>query len=341
MAVSRRSFLSAGSLLALSAALPEGRALAEPVTLLRLGTGSSVGTYFPIGTIIGRIVSLPPGSRECDEEGACGVPGLIVIADSTKGSVDNVNRIADGQLDAALCQANVAYWAYNGIELFAGDPKQSLRSVANLFPEAFHLVVSAESGIRHVGDIRGKRVSLDRVGSGTLVMAWKILEAYGLGPDDLHISHEEPGVAAEMVRTGELDAFFFVAGAPARAIAVLARQHPISLVPITGPPADALVGNSLFLAKTEIRAGTYLGVAFTETLAVGAQLIVSADLPDDLIYAITRSLWHANARDTLDRGHPKGELIRLTSALNNLSVPLHPGAERYYREIGHALIRGP
>ena len=172
-------------------------------------------------------------------------------------------------------------------------------------------------------------------------MAWKILEAYGLGPDDLQISHEEPGVAAEMVRTGELDAFFFVAGAPARAIAVLARQHPISLVPIAGPEADTLVADSLFLGKTEIRAGTYLGVAYTQTLAVGAQLIVSADLPDDLIYAMTQSLWHERARDTLDRGHPKGELIRLGTALDNLSIPLHPGAERYYREIGHALVRGP
>ena len=328
-------------MLALSGALAPGRAEAEPVTLLRLGTGSAAGTYFPIGTIIGRIVSQPPGSRACDEEGACGVPGLIVVADSTKGSVDNVHRISDGLLDAALCQANIAYWAYNGIELFAGTPKQSLRSVANLFPEAFHLVVSAGSGIRYVTDIKGKRVSLDREGSGTLVMAWKILEAYGLGPDDVEISHEEPGIAAEMVRTGELDAFFFVAGAPARAIEVLARQHSISLVPIEGPEADALVGDSLFLARTEIRAGTYLGVAYTRTLAVGAQLIVSDDLSDDLVYAMTRALWHANARDTLDRSHPKGALIQLNSALNNLSVPLHPGAERFYREVGHALVRGP
>ncbi len=342
MGLSRRNFVHATALTAICAgAWPFDRPRAEDVTLLRLGTGSAVGTYFPIGTVIGRIISLPPGSRACDELGACGVPGLIVIADSTKGSVDNVNRIASGQLDAALCQANIAYWAFNGTELFDGESKPSLRSLANLFPEAFHLVVSAARGIRYVGDLKGKRISLDREGSGTLVMAKRILAAYGLSLSDLKVSHEEPGIAAEMVRSGELDGFFFVAGAPARAIEVLAREHPISLVPIDGPEAESLIGDSLFLASTEIAAGTYLGVSYTSTIAVGAQFLVSADLPEELVYAIAKALWHPNAREPLDRGHPKGAQIKLETALVGLSVPLHPGAERFYREIGLDLIQGP
>ena len=338
----RRALLAGGAALALSPLLAEPRsAVADEATLFRLGTGSALGTYFPIGTIIGRIISLPPGSRACSDEAACGVPGLITVVDATKGSVENVRRVASRQLDGALSQANIAYWAHNGTELFEGEPLPSLRSLANLFPEAFHLVVSADRGIRYISDLKGKRISLDREGSGTLVMAKRILSAYGLSFDDLQVSHEEAGVAAEMVRSGELDGFFFVAGAPARAIEVLAQQHPVSLVPIDGPEAESLIAESLFLGETEIPAGTYLGVAYTRTIAVGAQLIVSAELPEELVYDISRVLWHPNAREVLDRGHPKGAQIRLGTALSNLSVPLHPGAQRYYREVGLDLTQGP
>ncbi|MEE8506556.1 MAG: TAXI family TRAP transporter solute-binding subunit [Kiloniellales bacterium] len=306
---------------------------AEDLRFFRIGTGSTAGTYFPIGGLIASAISKPPGSRECDAGGSCGVPGLIAVAQSTQGSVANVQGISDGSLDSGLSQADVAFWAYNGEGVFkAWGPFTKLRTVANLFPESIHLVVRRGAGIFNVRDLKGKRISLDREGSGTRVDALLILKAYGLGPNDLRTESVAVGDAADLLRAGELDGFFMVVGTPATAITHLANDSLITLVPITGPEADALRTAYPFFAKEEISAGTYFNVPATETLSVGAQWLVSADVPENIVYEITRALWHENTRRLLDNGHPKGRLITPATALTGLVVPLHPGARRYYSE---------
>lgn len=306
---------------------------ADELTFFRIGTGSTGGTYYPVGGMIANAISKPPGSRECDRGGSCGVPGLIAVAQSTEGSVANILAIADGLLESGLSQADVAFWAYNGSGIFGSDgPKESLRTVANLFPEAVHLVVRRDSGIQKPTDIRGKRISVDREGSGTRVDAILILEAYGIGPSDFEMENLPAGAAADKLRAGELDGFFFVAGTPAAAVTQLADDNLITLVPLSGTEIDDLLWLYPFFAKDSIAAGSYHNVPQTDTLSVGAQLVVSAALSDDLVYDITRALWHENTRRLLDAGHPKGALIVLETALKGLPIPLHPGAERWYRE---------
>ncbi len=306
---------------------------AEDLRFFRIGTGSTAGTYFPIGGLIASAISKPPGSRECEAGGSCGVPGLIAVAQSTQGSVANVLGISDGSLDSGLSQADVAYWAYNGERVFkAWGAFTKLRTIANLFPESIHLVVHRDAGIFKVRDIKGKRISLDREGSGTRVDALLILEAYGLSPEDLLTESVAAGDAADLLRAGELDGFFMVVGTPATAITHLANDSLITLVPITGPEADALRADYPFFAEEEITAGTYFNVPETDTLSVGAQWLVSADVPENIVYQMTRALWHENTRRLLDNGHPKGRLITPATALTGLVVPLHPGARRYYSE---------
>lgn len=299
----------------------------------RIGTGSTVGTYFPIGGLIASAVSKPPGSRDCASGGSCGVPGLIAVAQSTRGSVENVMGIGAGTLESGLSQADISYWAYNGKGAFAKTgPIRKLRSVANLFPEAVHVVVRRNAGIETLADLRGKRVSLDREGSGTRVDALLILEAFGLGLGDIVAEALAAGDAADRLRDGDLDAFIMVVGTPATAILGLAEDSLITLLPIAGPAAAGLRESYPFFHKDRIEAGTYFNVPATETLSVGAQWLVSADLPDELVYGLTRALWHKNTRRLLDNGHPKGKAIRKVSALDGLVVPLHPGARRYYGE---------
>lgn len=299
----------------------------------RIGTGSTVGTYFPIGGIIAGAVSKPPGSRDCSAGGSCGVLGLIAVAQSTRGSVENVMGIAQGTLESGLSQADISYWAYNGKGAFANTgPIKKLRAIANLYPEAVHVVVRRNAGIESLADLRGKRVSLDREGSGTRVDALLILEAFGLGPDDIAAEALAAGDAADRLRAGDLDAFIMVVGTPATAILGLAEDSLMTLLPIDGPPAARLRESFPFFHKDRIEAGTYFNVPAIETLSVGAQWLVSADLPDDLVYGLTRALWHNNTRRLLDNGHPKGKAIRKVSALDGLVVPLHPGARRYYGE---------
>ncbi|MFP6731923.1 MAG: TAXI family TRAP transporter solute-binding subunit [Alphaproteobacteria bacterium] len=308
---------------------------AQDVKFFSIGTGSTSGTYYPIGSIIANAISNPPGSLECDKGGSCGVPGLIARVQSSSGSIVNVKDIASGAVQLALSQADIAYWAYNGSGLFHHDePNQALRSIANLYPESLHVVVLRYSGIKKITDLVGKRVSLGEEGSGTLVESMAILKAYGLTKDDVTPEYLRPGAASLAMSEGTLDAFFFVAGYPVTAITDLTRSLDIKILPISGKPAENVLTFYPFFTKSVIPAGTYEGVGEVETISIGAQLLVSADIEDDIVYQITTALWHENTRKMLDSGHAKGREIQLKTALDGLAVPLHPGAERYYRENG-------
>lgn len=331
------------TILAMLAGLPMAGGIARAAFALenaalrffRIGTASTAGTYFPIGGILANAISHPPGSRPCERGGSCGVPNLIAVVQSTDGSVDNVRQIASGNLDSGFVQADVAYWAYHGKGLFADQgPTRNLRAIANLYPEAVHVVIRQDADVRRIEDLAGKRISIDREGSGTRVDAKLILQAHGLTTDDIRAAGVPAGQAADMVRTGDLDGFFFVAGTPAKAIANLAEEVPLALVPIAGPESEALRRDYPFFARHAITAGTYFNIAHTDTLAVGAQWIVDERIDAETVYQITRALWHPNTRLLLDSGHPKGAQIRLETALDGVGIPLHDGARRWYEEAG-------
>jgi len=308
---------------------------AQDIRFFRIGTGSTAGTYFPIGGILASAISSPPGSRDCSGGGSCGVTGLVAVAQSTRGSVDNVRQIQDGMMESGFSQSDIAYWAYRGEELFLdGGPLKSLRAIANLYPETIHLVVRSDSGIKSVADLRGKKISVDRPGSGTRVDALLVLRAFGIGQADFEDFALASGAAGDALREGEIDGFFFVAGTPATAVLELAEEALVDLVPITGPEVDKLLDESPFFAHQPVPVGTYPGIAAVDTLSVGAQWIVSEKVPEETVYAITQALWHPTTRQLLDKGHPKGSQIVVEKALDGLGLPLHPGAARYYREIG-------
>jgi len=310
-------------------------AAAQEMRFFRIGTGGVAGTYYPIGGLIADIISHPPGARPCERGGSCGVPGLVGIAQSSNGSVSNVDAISAGTLESGFAQSDVGYWAYSGTGIYEGKPKvDKLRAIANLYPESIHLVARKDAGITSVAELAGKRVSLDEPGSGTLVDARIILDAYGLSEDDLQAHYVKPSVAVAMLRDEELDAFVIVAGYPTASVVEVCATIGCDLLPLEGPEVDRLLEEYRFFAQDMIPAGTYAGVPATPTLSVGAQWVVSADIDDDLVYGITKALWHDTARKLLDDGHPKGDVIILETALDGIGIPLHPGAERFYREIG-------
>lgn len=307
----------------------------EDVRFFRIGTGATGGSYFPVAGLIANAISNPPGSLDCDMGGSCGVPGLIATAVATQGSVANVRAVAAGELDMALMQANVAHAARLGAGPFAGqEPLTNLRAVANLFPEAVHLVVRADSDIESVRDLKGKRVSLGEAESGTRVVVDIILDAYGLEEADFVPLFEKVGTAGDMLVTDELDAYFMVSGYPMNAIFQTAESMPVRLVQILGPEVDAIRKTHPYIGADVIPKGTYPGVGATVTLKVGAVLVVAESAGDELIYGITRALWHENTRKLLDNGHPLGKQIELHKALDGIAIPLHPAAARFYREVG-------
>ena len=309
-----------------------GSEQSKPETLFRIGSGGVGGTYFPVAQLLAAAVSQ---TYDCVPGDQCGLPGVLGVAQISNGSVANILDLRNGSLEAGLTQADVAQAAYLGHAPFAKyGPYEGLRAIANLYSESVHIVVRAGSDIRSVADLNGKSVSLEEPGSGTLTEARRIIRAYKLDEGDLRAVYLKPNLAAKALMEDRLDAFFVVAGAPAPAVAELAAVNSIRLIPIVGREAAALLAAQPYFFATEIPIGTYQGVMVTPTLAVGAQLVVDVRLDDDLVYGITRAIWSPTTEAALQQGHPKGKEISLARALDGLAVPVHPGAERYYREIG-------
>lgn len=320
--------------LALSGLVPS-MAIAQEISFFTIGTGGTAYTYYPVGGMIANAISKPPGSRECGEGGSCGVDNLIASAVSSRGSVDNINAINSGLRNSGFTQSDVAYWAYTGTGTMEGkEPMENLRAIAALFSEHIHLVVKADSGIESVADLKGKAISLDEPGSGTYVDALLILESHGMSIDDITAEELKGGAAAEALRNGKIDAFFVVAGYPTGAITELASAVPIKLVPIAGEGAEALTSKYGFFSVSDIPADTYEGVAATSTVAVGAQWITSSGEDEELVYNITKAMWNEESRKLFDNGHAKGKTITSESALDGIGIPLHAGAEKFYKEAG-------
>jgi TRAP transporter TAXI family solute receptor len=313
-----------------------GTAIAQDIKFFRIGTGGTAGTYYPVGGLLANAISSPPGSRACNDGGSCGVPGLVASAVASNGSVANINAIAGGTMESGFTQSDVAYWAFTGTGIYEGKPKVTgLRLIANLYPESVHLVARKGANIRGVADLRGKRVSLDEPGSGTLVDARIIMGAFSITEKDIRPEYLKPNQAGDKLRDGGLDAFFFVGGYPAGAIAELAASGAgIELVPIAGPEIEKMRQQYGFFAADTIPANTYKNVGEARTLAVGAQWVTSDRQDANLVYEITKALWNANTRRLLDSGHAKGKAITRENAVLGAGIPFHPGAERFYKEQG-------
>lgn len=307
----------------------------EEITFFRIATGGVGGTYYPVGGLIAQAISNPPGSRSCDKGGSCGVPGLVAVAQSSHGSVANIEAIAAGHVDSGFAQSDVSYWAHTGTAIYLETGKiEGISAIASLYPESIHLVARKGSNIRSILDLAGKRVSLDEQGSGTLVDARLILSAFGLSEKDIKPSYLKPIPAIEQMKAGELDAFFIVAGYPANAVTELADTEGAELIPIEGPEVDALIRKYGFLTHSSIPAKTYEGVGEVNTISVGAQWIVGDRVDEELVYNITKALWNDANRQLLRNGHPQGREITMESALEGIAIPLHPGAHRFYVEAG-------
>ncbi len=288
----------------------------------RIGTGGTAGTYYPVGGMVANIVSQPGKINS--------------TAQASNGSVANVNAIASGASESGFTQADVASWAFNGEGVWKGRPPvKGLRLIANLYPESVHIVARKGAGIRTVADLRGKRVALDEPGSGTLINARTILAAYGLKDSDLKPEYIKPNQAGDKLKDGALDAFFFTGGAPAGAIAELASSGAgIELIPIDGEVAERLRKAEGFFAPDEIPANTYKGIGAVKTLAVGAQWVTSDKADNALVYEVVKALYSESGQKALAAGHAKGQYITLQNALLGAGIPLHPGAEQFYRERG-------
>jgi TRAP transporter TAXI family solute receptor len=288
---------------------------------IAIATGGTGGTYYPLGGALAQMLSNK-------------VEGLIVTAQTSGASIANCNLIARHQIETAFSQANTTYWCYTASGLQAGkEPITNLRGIASLYPETIHIVATKASGVKTIADLKGKRVGVGAPNSGTEADARIILNAHGLTYDDMKIDYIDFNEVADRLIDGQIDAGFVTAGYPTSSIINIATIRDLVLVPVDREIAEKLVEEIPYYGITEIPAGIYTGVEEPVlALATPALWICDSQLDPTLVYKITKALWE-NV-DILAQVHAQGKNISLDTALAGMAIPLHPGAELYYKEIG-------
>ena len=298
-----------------------GSAFAAPMRLT-MATGGVAGTYFPFGGVLAQVISERSGVVE-------------ITVQATGATLENLNLIDMGDVDMALVQNDLSYYAYRGLlfPTFIQSPITNLRAVTRLFPEILHVVAQAESEVNVMSDFVGKRVAVGSPGSGNEANCRQIFPFFGLSYENttpFFISYAE---SVNHFKDRLIDGFVFTTAAPNPGIMDILTLRPITFVPVYGEARDAIIEQFPFFTPEVIPAGTYSGLEEdVETMAVQAILVVRADLPDDIVYAMTKAMFEN--LDAIRIGHARGYDLSPEYALNGLTVPLHPGAERFFREIG-------
>jgi len=287
-------------------------------TTLKMATGGTTGTYYAYSGTVSQVLGEKVGNLSFDVQ-------------STGASKANIYLVSDKEADIAIVQNDVMYYAYNGTDLFAGEKVEGFSAMAGCYAEVCQIV--SKGGIASVADLKGKRVSVGDVGSGVEFNARQILEAYDITFDDIIVNNLSFADSATALKDDKIDAFFCVAGAPTTAIVELATSNAINLIAIDDEHAAKLIEKYPFYTKFDIPAGSYKGVdSATQTVAVVATYIVSNDLSEDLVYKMTKALFEN--KDQITTGHPKGAELDPAYAVSGISIPIHPGAAKYYKEVG-------
>lgn len=287
---------------------------------LQMATGGSSGTYYPFGVAIAKVLN-------------DNIEGMNVTVETTGASAVNLSLIAEGSADLAVVQNDVMSYAYNGEQNFSEKKITEFSAIATLYSEVCQIVAVKSSGITSVDQLKGKRVSIGDVGSGVESNALQILAAYGLTTDDIQVEHLGFGDSANAIKDGRLDAAFVTAGAPTTAIMELNATNPVTIVPIDETHATQLAEKYPFYLKYNIPAGTYSGIdTDIPTIAVRATLICNPNLSEQMVYDITKAIFEKQA--DIEAGHAKGAEINTTDAVLAVPTPFHPGAIKYFKEIG-------
>lgn len=288
-------------------------------TKLTMGTGSPSGTYYAFGGVLAQYMQ--------------NFADASVTVVSTDGSKANIQGIDTGDYQLATVQSDVMAYAWDGLRSFESDGKTaSFRVIAGLYAEAVQLV-TMDPSIQSVADLRGKRVSIGAPGSGVYFNALDVLNAAGLTENDIEAQYLSFAASGDDLKDGKIDAAFIVAGVPTAAITELCTTNNAYIVPIDGDIASKLMESSPFYTAYTIPAGTYAGQnADISTIAVKATLIVSADIDDDTVYALTKAIFDNAASIAIENG--KAAELSIENATTGMTIPFHAGAARYFSEMG-------
>ena len=285
---------------------------------INVGTGGSTGTYYGFCNVISSLLKEKTGAN--------------LMIQSSGASKANILDIDDGVVDMAIVQNDVMDYAFNGTSLFADvGAINSFSTLGAAYAEVCQIVAKADSGIKTVADLKGKKVSVGDSGSGVEFNAQQILGAYDITFEDIDKQNLSFQASADALKDGKIDAFFCTAGAPTVAITDLSTTTGIVLVEIDAEHLAALQSDYGFYAAYTVPAGTYNGIDIdVTTVAVKATFIVSNDLDEETVYQLTKAIYENKD----EYSHEKASEMSNEYAVSSISVPFHPGAERYFKEVG-------
>ena len=291
---------------------------------ISIGTGGVTGVYYPTGGAICRLVNKSRKEH-----------GIRCAVESTGGSVYNINTIKAGELEFGVAQSDWQHHAFNGTSKFSDNPFPNIRAVMSVHPEPFTLIVRGDSGIDSFEGIKGKRVNVGNPGSGQRATMEVVMNAFGIGMDDLALATEYKGSEmAKQLCDGNIDAMIYTIGHPAAAIKEATTTCDARLVSVTGAPVDKLVADNPFYRVATIPGGMYKGTdGDTTTFGVGATFVTSADVPEEVVYVVAKSVMENI--DDFKGLHPAfANLDPAQMVKDGLSAPLHDGAAKAYKELG-------
>ncbi len=291
---------------------------ADKKVFVNIATGGTAGVYYPLGGAMAEIFNK-------------NIPGMNASAQSTGASVANINLIKDGKVEVALVQNDIAYYAANGTEMFKDKKVEAIQGIASLYNETIQIVTIEGKGIKTVADLKGKRVAVGALGSGTEANARQIMEIFGITYADIKPQYLSFGEAANGLKDGNIDVAFVTAGAPTAAIQDIAAQHKVALVSVPADKAEALIKKYPFYAKQTIKGKTYPTVTEdVQTVAVKAMLVTSSKVDADLVYKMTKAMY--TNLDRIKSAHAQGANVQKATALEGMGIKVHAGADKFFKE---------
>ena len=308
------------SLVAFLCALNASTVLAAK-KFVSIASGWVVGVYYPLAGAISNIAHK-------------NLPDIKITVESSGASVANAKLIAAGDADMAILQNDMAFYALQGVKPMFDKPVPNIRGITSLYQEHCQIQARKDAKIASVKDLKGKRVCVGPLGSGTEQNAMQILEMYGMKFDDFSkVERLTATESSDYIKDGRIDAAFYSVGVGAAGLVDTANTVDCVIVPIDVQTADALIKKYPFFTKAIVPKGAYKGIEQdVPTVAVMAILVARAEMEEGMAYQITKAIFE-NLAD-IERAHAKGKELKLETALNGMSIPLHPGAEKFYKEKG-------
>lgn len=287
---------------------------------LTMATGGTAGTFFPLGGAISNVISKY-------------YPNANITVQTTDGSVNNAHLMGTGDVDMALIQTDISYYAYNGLELFKGKKYQNMRAVCRVYPDTTHIIAKGDGSVKSVQDFKGKSVSVGAPGSGNEVSFRQIINAAGLTYKDFKPVYLSFSESAEHFKDGHIVAFHTNSSVPAAIVMDLNSLSKVELIPVGGKLREKIIKDFPFYTPVSVPAKTYKYQDKPyETIAVQVILAVDAKLPDNLVYEMTKALF--GHLDEVAAAHSAAKNMSLKTALDGIAIPIHPGAEKFFKEKG-------